>query len=257
MSGHSKWSKIKRQKKAEDIKKGQLFTKLGRAITLAVREGGANPDMNFALRMALDNAKASNMPKDTIERAIKKGTGEGGGGDLEKVSYEAVGKGGIALIIDCVTDNTNRTIANLRKVLEEYGFEISPGGAKWQFTRRGKIVVRPEEKVKVDDPKRVNDDFEYKRLDKEDVILEVMDIEGVLDVRSGKNEDIEIITEADKLNEVNNALEESNLNIRSMELVRTAKNPIRVEEQLKKKAEDLIEGLDALDDTANIWTNLK
>jgi YebC/PmpR family DNA-binding regulatory protein len=138
MSGHSKWSTIKRKKGANDAKRGQMFTQLARAITIAAREGGGDPDMNITLRLAIDKAKAGNMPKDNIERAIKRGTGEDkDAAALERIVYEAYAPHGVALIIETVTDNRNRTVAELRHVLTRSGGSMGESGSvAWQFTQR-------------------------------------------------------------------------------------------------------------------------
>jgi YebC/PmpR family DNA-binding regulatory protein len=138
MSGHSKWSTIKHKKGAADAKRGKLFTQLGRAITMTAREGGGDPDVNFNLRLAIDKARASNMPKDNIERAIKKGTGEDkDAAVLEKLVYEGYAPNGIALVIETVTDNRNRTVAELRHVLTRSGGSLGENGSvMWQFTQK-------------------------------------------------------------------------------------------------------------------------
>lgn len=137
MSGHSKWSTIKRKKGAADAKRGQLFTRLAREIAIAAREGGGDPDLNFRLRLAIDRARANNMPKDNIERAIKRGTGEDReGGAIEEVIYEGYAPNGVAMIIECVTDNRNRAVADIRHVLNRYGGSLGESGSvAWQFTQ--------------------------------------------------------------------------------------------------------------------------
>jgi len=143
MSGHSKWSTIKHRKGANDAKRSKMFTTLARAITIAAREGGGDPDMNITLRLAIDKAKASNMPKDNIERAIRRGTGEDkDGATLERIVYEAYAPHGVALIIEAVTDNRNRTVAELRHILSHSGGSMGEtGSVAWQFTPRAYFVV--------------------------------------------------------------------------------------------------------------------
>ena len=137
MSGHSKWSTIKRKKGANDAKRGQLFTRLAREIALAAREGGGDPDVNFTLRLAIDRARANNMPKDNIERAIKRGTGESKDGSaLEQLNYEGYAPHAVALVIEVVTDNRNRAVADIRHVLGRHGGSLGEGGSvAWQFNR--------------------------------------------------------------------------------------------------------------------------
>ena len=143
MSGHSKWSTIKHRKGANDAKRSKMFTTLARAITIAAREGGGDPDMNSTVRLAIDKAKASNMPKDNIERAIRRGTGEDkDGATLERIVYEAYAPHGVALIIEAVTDNRNRTVAELRHILSHSGGSMGEtGSVAWQFTPRAYFVV--------------------------------------------------------------------------------------------------------------------
>jgi len=137
MSGHSKWSTIKRKKGAADAKRGQLFTRLAREIAMAAREGGGDADTNFKLRLAVDKARANNMPKDNIQRAIDRGTGAGEGGALEQLTYEGYGGHGVALIIECVTDNRNRTVSDLRRALTKAGGHLGEtNSVAWQFQRK-------------------------------------------------------------------------------------------------------------------------
>ena len=143
MSGHSKWSQIHRQKGAADAKRGAVFTKLGKNISIAAKLGSGDPATNFRLRLAIDQAKAANMPKDNIDRAIKRGTGEIAGGTIETITYEGFGPEGSALIIECLTDNRNRTAANIKHYLTKYGGSLgAPGSVSWQFEQKGVIRVK-------------------------------------------------------------------------------------------------------------------
>ena len=151
MSGHSKWAQIKRQKGAADIKKGAVFTKLANAVTIATREGGGDPAMNFKLRLAMEKARAFNMPKDNIERAIKRGTGELGGAALESVVYEGFGPAGAALIIEALTDNRNRTAQAIKSLLTKYGGTFgAPRSVGWMFQARGVVRLTKPEKYSDD-----------------------------------------------------------------------------------------------------------
>ena len=146
MSGHSKWAQIKRAKGANDVKRGQLFTKLGREISVSAREGGADPDGNPRLRMAIDRAREANMPMDTIQRAIQRGVGAGEGAALEEVVYEAYGAGGAALLIEATTDNRNRTVAEVRATLTRGGGSLGESGSvAWNFESRGVILAQPRD----------------------------------------------------------------------------------------------------------------
>lgn len=148
MSGHSKWSTIKRKKGANDAKRGKIFTQLARAITMTAREGGGDPDVNFSLRLAIDKARAQNMPKDNIERAIKRGTGDDKeGAILEKIIYEGYAPHGIALVIETVTDNKNRTVSDLRHVLTRSGGNLGENGSvAWQFTQKSYFAFQIEDR---------------------------------------------------------------------------------------------------------------
>lgn len=143
MSGHSKWSQIHRQKGVADAKRGAIFTKLGKNLSIAAKLGGGDPVTNFRLRLAIDQAKAANMPKDNIDRAIKRGTGEIAGGIIETITYEGFGPEGSAFIIECLTDNRNRTAANIKHHLTKYGGSLgAPGSVSWQFEQKGIIRVK-------------------------------------------------------------------------------------------------------------------
>ncbi|RJR30635.1 YebC/PmpR family DNA-binding transcriptional regulator [Candidatus Parcubacteria bacterium] len=153
MSGHSKWAQIHRQKGAADAKKGAIFTKLANNISLAAKLGGGNPDGNFKLKLAIDQARAANMPKDNIERAIKRGTGELAGGEIVELRYEGFGPGGIAVIIDCLTDNRNRTAGEIKHLFNQYGGSLgSPNSVAWQFASKGVIRIKKsnDEKTQLD-----------------------------------------------------------------------------------------------------------
>ena len=145
MSGHSKWSTIKRKKAAEDTKRGKVFTKLIREITVAAREGGGDPEANPRLRTAIDNARAQNMPSDNIEKAVKRGTGELEGVSYTRVTYEGYGPGGVALFIECLTDNEKRTVAAIRHILGKHGGNLGKDGSvAWMFDPKGRILVDAE-----------------------------------------------------------------------------------------------------------------
>ena len=160
MSGHSKWSTIKRAKAVTDAKRGAIFTKLGNLITMAVRDKGSSPDTNFGLRMAIEKAKQANMPKDNIERAIKRGTGELGGGQIEELTYEGFGPANSQFIIKCLTNNKNRSAANIRHLFTKYGGSL--GSVMWNFEKKGVIRINSEE-LKLKNIKL--DDFEFEIID--------------------------------------------------------------------------------------------
>jgi len=258
MSGHSKWSKIKRQKASKDAKKGDMFTKLGNAITLAAKEGGGSLDTNVELRMAVEKAKESSMPKNKIERAIKKGTGElTGTKPFERISYEAVGKDGVSLIIDTLTDNKLRTISEVRHILSQAGFSLSSGGALWQFDIKGSITISPLIKIISGGYKK---EITYEKMDKDELMLSIMDISGVEDVIEtvGDDEDsiIEVVTEKHALATVYKKVEDMEIKIIHGELVKIPKTKLSVDNKTKKNVTDLIAELELEDDVVNVWDNV-
>lgn len=152
MSGHSKWNNIKNKKGKEDAKKGRIFTKLGRYIMVAARDGGPDPDYNPSLKAAIDKAKAENMPNDNIERAIKKGSGELGNAVFEEITYEGYGPGGVAVIVECLTDNRNRTAADVRHAFDKHGGNLGTNGSvTFMFEKKGQIGIAKDDKVDADE----------------------------------------------------------------------------------------------------------
>jgi YebC/PmpR family DNA-binding regulatory protein len=262
MSGHSKWHKIKHKKGANDAKRGSLFTKLGKAITLAASEGGGDPDMNFALRLAMDKAKAANMPSDNIDRAIKKGTGEAGGEHIERISYEAYGPAGSAMIIDCTTDNKNRTISEARNIVEGSGGKFAEAGSvSWQFEEKGIIVIKP---AKLKKAEKYGAEDTYEPAQKDEIMMEAMEIDGVEDIteesmenEEGVQEDImEITTSKIDFAKADKAIRDSGIEVISSELVKIAKDKISLETSEKARVERLVESLEEHDDIDNVWTNV-
>jgi YebC/PmpR family DNA-binding regulatory protein len=238
MSGHSKWATIKHQKAVTDKKRGRVFSRLSKAIAIAVREGGGddNPDTNSNLRIVVDKAKASNMPKDNIKRAIDRGAGRGGGGSLETVMYEAFGPGGVAVMIDCVTDNKNRTASAVRTYIEKGGGRLgSVGATSYLFEKKGQILVE-------------------KNTDVEEQILDLMEID-VKDVADEKGF-VEVITQPDKLHQVVEKIKKKNYKIKEFDLFYNPKTLVSLtDEVLKNRVMKFIEGLDDLDDVQQVYTN--
>lgn len=262
MSGHSKWAKIKRQKGVKDTKRGALFTKLAKNITLAASEAGGDIDMNFSLRLAVEKAKQANMPSDNIARAIKKGTGEGEKMDIQRISYEALGPGGSALIIDCQTDNTNRTISEVRKTVENAGAKItSVGSIGWKFKELGLITIRPAKIVKSD---KFGAADSLEKVDQEEAELELLEIDGISDIAESEMENeegevtnvLEIITEKSDFARVLKAIEELGYKVESAELIKSANEKLVLSDEDKTKVEKLVENLEELDDVDSVWTDL-
>ncbi len=238
MSGHSKWSTIKRQKGAADIKRGQVFTKLANAITIAAREGGGDPVSNFKLRLAIDQARAANMPKENTQRAIDRGLGKGSGiGQLELVTYEGYGPGKVAIIIEATTDNKNRTSAEVRGVIERAdGSLVSPGAVSWLFTDEGLIVVSKEDQS-----------F--------DEIFETAVNAGAEDVVDS-NLYVEVYTKADELEKVKSSLIEKGLKVQSAELAKKPSTTVAITDtETAKKVLALMEKLESLDEVQKVYSN--
>ena len=227
MSGHSKWSSIKHKKAATDAKRGQLFTKLARAISVAAREGGGDPDSNFTLAAAIEKAKGYSMPKDNIQRAIDRGTGAGGDADqIERVVYEGYGPGGAALLVDALTDNRNRTGAEVRNIFDKAGGNLGePGSVAWQFEKKGVVLVDGD------------------RYDEDD-LMPAIDA-GAEDV--APEDDVLKITTAPKdLAAVSAALEEAGVDVQSAELAMEPNAVVDVGDEAT--ARQLVRLMDALDD---------
>jgi YebC/PmpR family DNA-binding regulatory protein len=236
VSGHSKWSSIKHKKGALDAKRGQLFTKLARDITMAARSGGGDPAMNAGLRLAVQNARDNNMPGDNIKRAIERGTGAGEADNLQEITYEGYGPGGTAVMVDAVTDNRNRTVADLRAAFSRGGGNLAENGAvSWIFETRGVIAVEAAGK------------------DPDDVQLAAIDA-GALDV-SVEDDAIEVLTEPADLEAVREALSAAGVTVTRAEVARVPKNTVELDEKAAIQALKLLERLDDLDDVSRVYTN--
>ncbi len=237
MSGHSKWSTIKHKKAAQDAKRGKIFTKLIKEITVAARLGGGDPAANPRLRAAIESAKAANMPKNNIERAIKKGTGELEGVSYEEVTYEGYGPGGVAVLVETITDNRQRTVAEVRHIFAKRGGNLGePGSVAWIFEKKGLIVV---EKDKVD----------------EDTLMAAA-LEAEAEDISDAGSEWEIETSPEDLSRVKKALEDKGIEILSAKVTMVPSNIVKVEDE--KKAQQLIALMNALeenDDVQNVYAN--
>lgn len=237
MSGHSKWATIKRKKGAADAKRGQVFTKIGRELTLAARSGGGDPDGNITLRMIMAKARAANMPKDNIERAIKRGTGELEGAQLEEATYEAIGPGGSALMILTLSDNRNRTVADVRASLNRHGGNMGQSGSVgWMFDYKGVITI------------------EAKDRDADELALELIDY-GAEDV-TVDGTTLEVYTPPNDLQKVQQTLDQKKIAYESAELQMIAKNPVEISVEATASTLRLVEVLEELDDIQHVYTNL-
>ncbi len=236
MSGHSKWATIKRQKGVKDEKRGQLFTKLAREITVSARSGVADPEANFRLRLAVQKARAENMPRDNIERAIERATAAGGGDALEEISYEGFGPGGVAIVVQAMTDNRNRTVGEVRSTLTRAGGTLGESGSVgWMFDHVGLITINSGD------------------TDLDDLALMAIDA-GALDVVTDGG--IEIYTEVQDLHTVQEALVGAGLDVESAELFLRPKTVMAPETDVAVKVLRLLEKLDDLDDVQQVYSNL-
>lgn len=235
MSGHSKWSSIKHKKAATDAKRGQLFTKLAREITVAAR-GGGDAEFNSNLRLAIQRARDANMPNDNIKRAVERGAGGGDGAQLEEVTYEGYGPGGTAVLIDTLTDNRNRTVADIRAALSRNGGNLAENGAVgWQFQLRGVISV-PEEGH-----------------DPDEIQLTAIEA-GAIDVSSEDGE-VEVLTEPVDFEQVRTALQDAGCTITRAELAQLPQTPVQLEEREAVQVLRLLDRLDDLDDVSRVHSN--
>ena len=239
MSGHSKWSTIKRKKGAADAKRGQLFTRLAREISIAARQGGGDPDANFRLRIAIDRARANNMPKDNIERAIAKGTGEGKDGSIqiEEVIYEGYAPHGVAMLIECVTDNRNRAVAEIRHCLTRFGGSMGEtGSVGWQFQRVAYFSFPLE-----------NHD--------EDKIFELA-VEGGADDVTFDDGIVEITGDIEYFKAINDELEAAHIQTDEAGLRSFPTNEIELSPSDTAQVLRVVEALEELEDVQNVYSNL-
>jgi YebC/PmpR family DNA-binding regulatory protein len=236
MSGHSKWSQIKRQKGANDAKRGAMFTKVAREITIAAREGGGEPDANYRLRLAVEKARAVNMPADNIKRAIERAGGGSAAEQYEEIIYEGYGPGGVAILVEAATDNRNRTVADVRSIFTRAGGQLAGAGAvAWQFEPRGVVVVPRDGQ------------------DPDSVALTAIDA-GADDVEL-ESDPLEILTDPAHLESLRRTLEEAGVTVESAEVTMQPKTPIEVDEAVARQNLRLMETLEDLDDVQRVTAN--
>jgi len=236
MSGHSKWHSIKHKKAAADAKRGKLFTKIIRELSVSAREGGGDPEANPRLRKAIADAKAVNMPADNIKRAIMKGTGQLEGASYEEVKYEGYGPGGVAIFVEALSDNRNRTVSELRHIFTKNGGRIGESGCvSWMFKRKGYIVVEKDKAA-------------------EDRLLDIALASGAEDLRDdGSN--YEIITPPDKYDAVVDALKQNAVEIATSNLGYIPQNYVKLEGKQAQQLLRLMEELEDHDDVQHVWAN--
>jgi YebC/PmpR family DNA-binding regulatory protein len=238
MSGHSKWATIRRKKEKIDAARGQVFTRLIREITIAARLSGSNADANPRLRSAIDSAKAANMPADNIDRAIKKGAGELEGQIYEESVYEGYGPGGVAILVECVTDNRNRTVGEVRHTFSKRNGAMAEAGAvAWMFERKGVLTLEGDQGT-------------------EDEIMEIALDAGADDIR-GDETLWEVLTSPESLYKVKAALEAKGKAASSAAIQYVPKNTIKVEQDHAKTLLNLIDALEELDDTQHVYANFE
>ena len=236
MSGHSKWSTIKRKKGAADAKRGKIFTKLIKEITISAREGGGDPGANPRLRLAIDNAKAANMPADNIERAIKKATGELEGVTYHELMYEGYGPGGVAMLIEVATDNKNRSVAEVRHLLSKYNGSMGENGSvAWMFNRKGIITLPVQNKS-------------------EDEIMEIVLEAGAEDLNT-EEDFFEVQTDLESFEPVRKALLAADLQIENASLQWIAKNTVNISGEDAEKVMKIIEAMEDSEDVQNVYSN--
>ncbi|MCJ7711952.1 MAG: YebC/PmpR family DNA-binding transcriptional regulator [Chloroflexi bacterium] len=237
MSGHSKWSTIKRQKGVNDAKRSAMFTKVAREIAVAARAGGGDPDANYRLRLAIDKARSINMPAENIKRAIEKATGGADEIQYEEIVYEGYGSGGVAVLVEAATDNRNRTAAEVRSIFAKAGGQLAGSGAvAWQFEARGLITVGTE------------------GTDPDEVALAAIDA-GAADVDT-ETDPMEIYTEPSELFAVRKALEEAGVTVEDAESAMIAKQTVILDEDHVRKTLRLVDLLEELDDVQRVTTNV-
>lgn len=238
MSGHSHWATIKRAKGVADARRGQLFTKLGREIEIAARDGGGDPASNFRLRLAIEKAKQAAMPKENIERAILRGTGQLKGEAIEAIQYEGYGPQGIALIVEVLTDNRNRAVSEVRRVFSRHGGNLgATGSVAWMFERKGYISIVPDDG------------------NAEELALAAIDA-GAEDVKVDKDL-VEVFTKVEDLQKVKERLEQQNITFTSAQLSWVPKTLARIDEKATIQNMRLIEALEELEDVQQVYSNLE
>ena len=235
MAGHSKWANIKHRKGRQDEKKQKIFSKLIREITVASKLGGAEASDNPRLRLALDKALGANMPKDTIERAISRGAGDSDSGNLEEITYEGYGPNGVAILIEAMSDNKNRTVAEVRHAFSKCGGSLgTDGSVSYLFLKKGQIIVKESNQEK---------------------LLELLISEGIEDIESS-NEDLTLIfTEPNNIHNVKNVLIKENIEIIEAEMIMDSSQNVQLNSEDTEKVLKLLDNLEDLDDVQNVFSN--
>ena len=236
MAGHSKWANIQHRKKAVDAKRGKIFTQINRVLSVAAREGGGDPDTNPALRLAIEKANAANMPKDNIERAIKKATGDLDGVTYEELKYEGYAPGGVAVMVECLTDNRNRTVAEVRHAFSKYGGNLgTDGSVAYLFSKIGVLNFAPGTS--------------------EDDVMEVALDAGADDIVAEEDGSIEVITSPEAYNDVTEAMKAADLTPENSEITMRASLEVELDVETGEKVLRFLDALEDLDDTQDVYSN--
>lgn len=236
MSGHSKWATIKHHKALEDRKRGNIFSKLSRLISVAAQEGGGDPEANFKLRLAIEKAKEANMPKENIKRAMEKGSGKGGVGKFEEVILEGYGPGEVPVIVETLTDNRNRTTAEIKNIFEKQEGKLAkPGAVTFQFKKMGQILI-------------------VKEKDKDTQILKLIDL-GIEEVGEG-GEFIEVLVSPSRFEEMKTRIEKAGFKIKDSELIFTPLNLVKLPSDKESQVRKFLEKLEEHDDISKVTTNV-
>jgi YebC/PmpR family DNA-binding regulatory protein len=236
MAGHSKWANIQHRKKAVDAKRGKIFTQINRVLSVAAREGGGDPDTNPALRLAIEKANAANMPKDNIERAIKKATGDLDGVTYEELKYEGYAPGGVAVMVECLTDNRNRTVAEVRHAFTKYGGNLgTDGSVAYLFSKIGVLNFAPGTS--------------------EDDVMEVALDAGADDIVAEEDGSIEVITSPEAYNDVTEAMKAADLTPENSEITMRASLEVELDIETGEKVLRFLDALEDLDDTQDVYSN--
>ena len=236
MAGHSKWANIKRRKGAQDAKRGKIFTRINRELTVAAKEGGGDPDSNPRLRLAVDKANAANMPKDNIERAIKKATGDLEGVSYEEIRYEGYAQGGVAVMVECMTDNRNRTVAEVRHAFTKHGGNLgTDGSVAYLFSKLGVLNFAPGTS--------------------EDEVMEVALDAGADDIETAEDGSIEVTTAPEAFSDVVAAMETAGLKPENAEVTMRASTEVALDVETGQKVLKFLDMLEDLDDTQDVYSN--
>lgn len=239
MSGHSKWANIKRKKEKTDNVRGKIFTKIGREIAIATREGGADPNANGKLRDVIAKAKANNMPNDTIDRSIKKAAGSDGGANYEEMVYEGYGPAGVAIIVEATTDNKNRTAGEMRHIFDKYGGNMGATGCvSWMFDKKGQIIIEKNSKIDEDE-------------------LMMLAIESGAEDFGVNDEYFEILTSSEDFRAVRESLEQAGFQFADADTQMIPQNYVTISEEDAERVQRLVDMFEDNDDVQNVYTNME